>query len=60
MTRGPRRGGDGGGGGGGARDPVRIIREAVGGGVDDADIEEALNEAGGDVNEAVARLVDSE
>lgn len=64
MTRGPRGGGrgggEGGGGGGGARDPVTIIREAVGGGVDEADIKEALEDAGGDVNEAVARLVDSE
>lgn len=62
MTRGSRGGGGRGGEGGGssARDPTSIVREAVGGNVGDDDIAAALSEAGGDVNEAVARLVDSE
>jgi hypothetical protein len=41
-------------------DPTSVVREAVGGNVGDDDIAAALSEAGGDVNEAVARLVDSE
>ena len=64
MTRGSRggggRGGEGGGGGSAQRDPTSIVREAVGGNVGDDDIAAALSETGGDVNEAVARLVDSE
>ena len=62
MTRGSRGGGGRGGDGGSSatRDPTAVVREAVGGGVGDDDIAAALSEAGGDVNEAVARLVDSE
>ena len=41
-------------------DPTSVVREAVGGNGGDDDIAAALSEAGGDVNEAVARLVDSE
>ena len=62
MTRGSRGGGGRGGEGGGAiaRDPTAIVREAVGFAVADDDIARALGETGGDVNEAVARLLDSE
>ena len=39
---------------------IEVIREATDGQANDEDIKQVLAECGGDVNEAVARLIDSE